>query len=171
MSYITNIIADNFSLDINAVDSSNIVANFNTNNANQVNIMPTGKKKKRSVVEASSVALVSLIKLALLLDQERSRDCQILRICSATESAGLGNNKSHKSGLLEEMFWRFGHSVKSFPFTLDFRIYGLEEKSDIVCALARKACINPALWNVSIIQDIKVMRIRLVIIKWYLIWT
>ena len=110
MSYIINIIVDNFSLDINAVDSSNIVANFNTNNANQVNIMPTGKKKKRSVVEASSVALVSLIKLALLLDQERSRDCQILRICSSTESAGLDKHKSHKSGLLDEMFWRFDHS-------------------------------------------------------------
>ena len=28
----------------------------------QVNIMPTGRKKKRSVVEASSVALLALIR-------------------------------------------------------------------------------------------------------------
>merc|ERR1719219_1910479 len=40
---------NNNNLNINAVDSSNVVANFNTNNANQVNIMPPGRRKKRSV--------------------------------------------------------------------------------------------------------------------------
>ena len=54
---------NNNNLNINAVDSSNIVANFNTNNANQVNIMPPGRRKKRSVVQASSIALLSLIKV------------------------------------------------------------------------------------------------------------
>merc|ERR1712227_632877 len=56
---------NNNNLNFNAVDSSNIVANFNTNNANQVNIMPTGKKKKRSVAHSTSIALMKLIKISL----------------------------------------------------------------------------------------------------------
>merc|ERR1719400_2797282 len=44
---------NNNNLNINAVDSSNVVANFNTNNANQVNIMPPGRRKKRSVSQTA----------------------------------------------------------------------------------------------------------------------
>merc|ERR1712106_825316 len=67
---------NNNNLNINAVDSSNVVANFNTNNANQVNIMPPGKRKKRSVVHSSSVALLSLLEIAIDLDQETDQHCQ-----------------------------------------------------------------------------------------------
>ena len=42
--------------------SSNIVANFNTNNANQVNVMPPGRKK-RSVIGSTAVMILAAIKV------------------------------------------------------------------------------------------------------------
>merc|ERR1712106_70321 len=67
---------NNNNLNLNAVDSSNIVANFNTNNANQVNIMPPGKRRKRSVVHSSSVALLAILQLAMDIEQETDQHCQ-----------------------------------------------------------------------------------------------
>merc|ERR1719510_1581317 len=55
---------NNNNLNLNAVDSSNIVANFNTNNANQVNIMPPGRKK-RSVMGSAAILLMAAMKAAL----------------------------------------------------------------------------------------------------------
>ena len=46
----------------NAFYSSNIVANFNTNNANQVNVMPPGRKK-RSVIGSTAVMILAAIKV------------------------------------------------------------------------------------------------------------
>lgn len=54
---------NNNNLNLNAVDSSNIVANFNTNNANQVNIMPSGRKKRSSIIGSSAVMMVAAIKV------------------------------------------------------------------------------------------------------------
>merc|ERR1719328_944964 len=48
---------NNNNINFNSVDSSNIVANFNTNNANQVNIMPGAGRKKRSAIGSAAVAL------------------------------------------------------------------------------------------------------------------
>jgi len=116
---------NNNNLNINAVDSSNIVANFNTNNANQVNIMPTGRKKKRSVVEASSVALLALIRLALEADEEPSRACQVERICRRT--GGAERKTSHSPGALQQIFWR---------------IYGpADENSNNGCVWATQQCV------------------------------
>merc|ERR1712066_1145921 len=56
---------NNNNLNFNAVDSSNIVANFNTNNANQVNIMPPGRKK-RSVIGSTAVMILAAIKSAMI---------------------------------------------------------------------------------------------------------
>jgi len=55
---------NNNNLNFNAVDSSNIVANFNTNNANQVNVMPPGRKK-RSVIGSTAVMILAAIKSAM----------------------------------------------------------------------------------------------------------
>ena len=77
----------------------------------QVNIMPTGRKKKRSVVRTTSIALLSLIKFALLAEQEDTRSCQLVTLCSATarpaQPTGHQGNNSYKSGALEEIFWRY----------------------------------------------------------------
>merc|ERR1711893_457781 len=53
----------NNNINFNSVDSSNIVANFNTNNANQVNIMPGAGRKKRSAIGSAAVALFAAIKV------------------------------------------------------------------------------------------------------------
>ena len=50
---------NNNNLNLNAADSSNIVANFNTNNANQVNIMPTG----RGLAGYAAVAALSALQV------------------------------------------------------------------------------------------------------------
>ena len=67
--------------------------------------MPTGRKKKRSVVEASSLALLALIRLAMEADQESSGACQVWRICRTT--GGGHANSSHRPGALQEIFWRY----------------------------------------------------------------
>ena len=54
---------NNNNINFNSVDSSNIVANFNTNNANQVNIMPGAGRKKRSAIGSAAVALFAAIKV------------------------------------------------------------------------------------------------------------
>ena len=54
---------NNNNINLNAVDSSNIVANFNTNNANQVNIMPPGGRKRRSLAGTTAVAAVALLQV------------------------------------------------------------------------------------------------------------
>ena len=70
--------------------------------------MPTGRKMKRSVVEASSVALLSLIRLALEASEKSSRACQVLRICRRTEvTGGEEGNTSHRPGVLQQIFWRY----------------------------------------------------------------
>merc|ERR1712156_357582 len=62
---------NNNNLNLNAVDSSNIVANFNTNNANQVNIMPPGgRRRKRSVMGSAAIMIIAAIKAALMNSQE-----------------------------------------------------------------------------------------------------
>ena len=64
---------NNNNLNINAVDSSNIVANFNTNNANQVNIMPPGRRRKRSLVHTSAIALIRLLTVAWMMDVKKRK--------------------------------------------------------------------------------------------------
>jgi hypothetical protein len=54
---------NNNNINLNAVDSSNIVANFNTNNANQVNIMPPGGRRRRSVSGSSALVIVALLQV------------------------------------------------------------------------------------------------------------
>jgi len=47
------------------------VANFNTNNANQVNIMPPGgRRRKRSVTGSAAIMIIAAIKAALMNSQE-----------------------------------------------------------------------------------------------------
>jgi hypothetical protein len=53
---------NNNNVNLNAVDSSNIVANTNINNANQVNIMPPGRKK-RSVIGSTAIMIMATIKV------------------------------------------------------------------------------------------------------------
>jgi len=50
--------------DLPLLYQSNIVANFNTNNANQVNVMPPGRKK-RSVIGSTAVMILAAIKSAM----------------------------------------------------------------------------------------------------------
>ena len=47
--------------------------------------MPTGKKRKRSVAQSTSLALIKLIKISLLLDQERDVACKIAKICTSVK--------------------------------------------------------------------------------------
>ena len=54
---------NNNNINFNSVDSSNIVANFNTNNANQVNIMPGAGRKKRNTMGSTAVILLAAIKV------------------------------------------------------------------------------------------------------------
>jgi hypothetical protein len=54
---------NNNNINLNAVDSSNIVANFNTNNANQVNIMPPGGRRRRSLTGSTALAIVAALQV------------------------------------------------------------------------------------------------------------
>ena len=54
---------NNNNINLNAVDSSNIVANFNTNNANQVNIMPPGRRRRRSMTGSTALAIVAALQV------------------------------------------------------------------------------------------------------------
>ena len=54
---------NNNNINLNAVDSSNIVANFNTNNANQVNIMPPGGRRRRSLTGTTALAIVAALQV------------------------------------------------------------------------------------------------------------
>jgi len=74
---------NNNNINFNSVDSSNIVANFNTNNANQVNIMPGAGRKKRSAIGSAAVALFAAIKVAMesaMRDNTKPADAQIPEI-------------------------------------------------------------------------------------------
>jgi len=55
---------NNNNINLNAADSSNIVANFNTNNANQVNIMPPGKRKKRSLTKSTALVIMAALQVS-----------------------------------------------------------------------------------------------------------
>merc|ERR1712001_588854 len=88
---------NNNNLNFNAVDSSNIVANFNTNNANQVNILPPGRRRKRSVVDTTAVTLLNLVRVALMLEMETSKECRLKKLCQITSS---------RTRPLDRVLWR-----------------------------------------------------------------
>ena len=82
---------NNNNLNINAVDSSNIVANFNTNNANQVNIMPPGgRRRKRSVAHSSAAAILALIKIVVQIEEDQNYSCRDYKICQLVGESGKG---------------------------------------------------------------------------------
>ncbi len=62
---------NNNNINLNAVDSSNIVANFNTNNANQVNIMPPGGRRRRSMTGSTALAIVTALQVTNEWDASR----------------------------------------------------------------------------------------------------
>ena len=76
---------NNNNINLNAVDSSNIVANFNTNNANQVNIMPPGGRRKRSLAGSTAWAIVAALQvkecLMNFLNQIKSKPSPLSAEC------------------------------------------------------------------------------------------
>ena len=74
----------------------------------QVNIMPTGRKKrKRSVTHTSAAAILSLIKVAVLIEQEKEISCRHARLCS---SLNIGS-RVEPLGAMENVLLRLGGFV------------------------------------------------------------
>ena len=69
----------------------------------QVNIMPPGgKRRKRSVAHTSAAAILSLIKIAVLIEQEKEISCRHVRLCS---SLNIGS-RLEPLGALENVLLR-----------------------------------------------------------------
>merc|ERR1711915_929995 len=116
---------NNNNLNINAIDSSNIVANFNTNNANQVNIMPPGKRrKKRSVVLSSATTLLLLIRIVMNMEEEEKKEanCKLRQLCKRLK---LSNQRI---GSIDKVLWSIYTS-------------GVElEKQSAICEMVINSC-------------------------------
>jgi hypothetical protein len=63
--------------------------------------MPPGKRKKRSVVHSSSVALLALLHLANNLDQETNTHCQLSKLCKV-----VGKRSYEEMGTFDKVLWR-----------------------------------------------------------------
>ena len=76
--------------------------------------MPPGKRKKRSVVHSSSVALLSLLKIAMDLDQDTNHPCQVDKLCKAVGVNVRSNSASRSQrnpmvlqmGTFDKVLWR-----------------------------------------------------------------
>ena len=66
---------------------------------------PGGRRKRRSLAQSSSVALIKLIKIAVeSLEQERDTNCQVATVCS------IVNTREKYTGVIERVLTRYVHN-------------------------------------------------------------